>query len=324
YYGVASVGSPGQPFKFTFDTGSSDVWVPSIGCTNFTCTMHPLFNSSKSSTFKKDGRPWKITYQDRSFAGGILGSDFINLGKLKIRQTIGLGIIIGDLFAFDPQDGLFGLAFNTIESVKGVKTFMDNAIAKKAITQPIFSVALYSVHRNKADVGGSYLFGAIDKTKYTGSLTYVPVTTANYWQVAVEDVYYNSKSLAQPPAQAIIDTGTTLIIVSNSTAAAIHKSIKGGTYTVITNSYTTQSGWTVPCSLANSTDSISFKMAGKNFKVALADLAFSPMDEKGKLCYSGVQNGLGPWILGDVFIKNNYCVFNQSSKPSIGMAPLKY
>ncbi|KAG0355949.1 hypothetical protein BGZ54_000904, partial [Gamsiella multidivaricata] len=55
YYGSVSVGSPAQVVKLDFDTGSSDIWFPSSTCTTAACKKHTRFNSSKSSTFKKDG-----------------------------------------------------------------------------------------------------------------------------------------------------------------------------------------------------------------------------------------------------------------------------
>ncbi|KAF9292988.1 hypothetical protein BGZ74_011898 [Mortierella antarctica] len=75
--------------------------------------------------------------------------------------------------------------------------------------------------------GGAYLFGTIDNTKYTCSLTYVLVTKKGYWRVLVQDAAFNGQSLVQTP-QDIID-GTTLIIFSDAAAQAIHDQINGAT-----------------------------------------------------------------------------------------------
>ncbi|KAF9433086.1 hypothetical protein BGZ76_009904 [Entomortierella beljakovae] len=317
YYGSISVGTPAQNILVDFDTGSSDIWFPTATCKTAACKAHHRFDSTKSTTFKNDNRAWKIGYGDGSTASGILGSDMVSVGGITVRQTIGLATQESSGFAKSPEDGLFGLGFNTIESVAGVKTFMDNAIASKVISQPVISVFLPSVRRNGGK-GGNYLFGSIDKTRYTGSLTYVPVSKQGYWQVPMDGIYYNTKSLNQK-AQGIIDTGTTLIIIGTSAAAAVHKNIKGAVLN------TQAGGWTVPCSLTTSKDNVGFKMGGKVFNVPLADLAWAPISTGSKTCFSGIQGGQDSlWILGDVFIKNNYCVFNHGSKPSIGIAPLKY
>ncbi|KAI8601760.1 aspartic proteinase IV [Dissophora ornata] len=316
YYGSVSVGTPAQVVKLDFDTGSSDIWFPSSTCTTTACKAHTRFNSAKSSTYTKDGRSWTISYGDGSSASGTLGSDIVSVGGVSVRQTIGLATKESSQFGSSPEDGLFGLGFNTIESVSGVKTFMDNAIAAGILTLPVVSVFLPSVRRN-GGVGGEYLFGAIDSTKYTGSLTYVPVTKKGYWQVLIQDASYNGASLGQT-SQGIIDTGTTLVIVGDAAAKAIHAKIPGSVNDP-------SNGWLVPCSVKTSTANVGFKMGGATFNVPVADLAYEDMGDGSGNCFSGVQGGQdGLWILGDVFIKNNYCVFSQTSSPSIGIAPLSY
>ncbi|KAF9931418.1 hypothetical protein FBU30_010255 [Linnemannia zychae] len=321
YYGTVQVGTPGQSFMLDFDTGSSDIWFPTVDCNTTACKSHHRFDAKKSSTYKRDGRPWKIGYGDGSSASGILGSDIVNVGGIKVRQTIGLATNESAQFASSPEDGLFGLGFNNLESVRGVNTFLDNAIAAKAIAQPLVSVFLPSVRRNGGK-NGAYLFGAIDNTRFTGSLSYVPVTRKGYWQIHINNAKFNTKSL-NTASEGIIDTGTTLIIVGNAAAKAIHQNIKGA---VDSSANPNIGGWTIPCSLATtSKDNVAFSMGGKDFFVPVADLAWGPIDSTGKTCYSGVQGGQdGLWILGDVFIKNNYCVFEQSATPRIGIAPLKY
>ncbi|KAI1315954.1 hypothetical protein EDD11_010592 [Mortierella claussenii] len=317
YYGSVSVGSPAQVVKLDFDTGSSDIWFPSSACNTAACKKHVRFNSAKSSTFKKDGRPWQISYGDSSSASGILGSDIVNVGGISVRQTIGLATDESSQFASSPEDGLFGLGFSNIESVSGVKTFLDNAVAANAIAQPVISVFLPSVRRN-GGVGGEYLFGGIDSTKYTGSLTYVPVTQKGYWQVHIADASVNGVSVGQA-AEGIIDTGTTLVIVGDAAAKAIHAKVKGA-------KNDPSNGWVVPCSLKKDTKSnVGFKLGGKTFNIPLADLAYEDLGDGSGNCFSGVQGGQDDlWILGDVFIKNNYCVFDQSGNARIGIAPLKY
>ncbi|KAG0200913.1 hypothetical protein BGX28_006160 [Mortierella sp. GBA30] len=321
YYGTVSVGTPAQNFKLDFDTGSSDIWFPSSTCNTAACKSHNRFNSAKSSTYKQDGRKWTISYGDKSSASGILGSDIVNVGGVSVLQTIGLATSESSQFAKSQEDGLFGLGFNTIESVRGVKTFLDNAIAAGAITQPVVSVFLPSVRRN-GGVGGEYLFGGIDSTKYTGDLTYINVSRKAYWQIPMDDITYNGKSLGQAN-EGIVDTGTTLVIISTAAAEAVHNQIEGAVFTPATA--TESAYWSVPCSLQSSTSNVGFTLGGKTFNVPIADVAYEDLGDGSGNCYSGIQGGQDDlWILGDVFIKNNYCVFDQGATPRIGIAPLKY
>ncbi|GJJ72079.1 hypothetical protein EMPS_04436 [Entomortierella parvispora] len=303
YYGAVKVGTPAQTVQLDFDTGSSDIWFNK-------------YTSSKSSTYKKDGRKWQISYGDGSSASGTLASDIVSVGGISVRQTFGIATKESSEFTSGPTNGLFGLGFDTIESVSGVKTFLDNTIAAGLLAQPVVSVFLPSERLFKGK-GGAYTFGGIDSSKFAGSLTYTPVTQKGYWQILVQDASFNGASLKQT-SQGIIDTGTTLIIVGDAAAAAIHAKIPGSTNDP-------NNGWLVPCSVSTSTANVGFKLGGKTFNVPVADLAYESVGDGSKNCFSGVQGGQdGLWILGDVFIKNNYVVFSQTSSPSVGIAPLKH
>lgn len=57
YYGTISIGTPARKFLINFDTGSSDLWIPSIKCraSQAGCGSHNKYDATKSSTFKPNG-----------------------------------------------------------------------------------------------------------------------------------------------------------------------------------------------------------------------------------------------------------------------------
>jgi len=66
---------------------SSNLWVPSVRCTSIACFLHTKFDSSASSTFKKNGSSFSIKYGSGSMEG-FVSRDHLKIGDLTIEDQL--------------------------------------------------------------------------------------------------------------------------------------------------------------------------------------------------------------------------------------------
>ena len=157
-------------------------WVFSTALSQRTVGQHTAFDPTKSQTFQPmQGASWQISYGDGSGAAGVVGMDAVNIGgATATKQAVELATAVSQSFVQDTNnDGLVGLAFSKLNTIKPQQqtTFFDTI--KSQLAMPVFSVDL----RN--DNTGTYQFGGIDNTKFTGQLTAAPVDSSQgFWQVA--------------------------------------------------------------------------------------------------------------------------------------------
>ncbi|ELK05888.1 Chymosin [Pteropus alecto] len=221
YFGKISIGTPPQDFTVVFDTGSSDLWVPSVYCKSDACKNHRRFNSSESSTFQKLGQPLSIQYGTGSMEG-ILGSDTVTVSNIvDSRQTVGLSTQEpGDVFTYFEFDGILGLAYPSLAAKDSVPVF-DNMMKHHLVAQDLFSV-----YMSRNDQGSMLTLGAIDSSYYRGSLHWVPVTVREYWQFTVDSVTVDGVVVAcDGGCQAILDTGTSMLVGPSSDILNIQQAI---------------------------------------------------------------------------------------------------
>jgi hypothetical protein len=73
----------GQNFEVVYDTGSSNLWVPSSSCYYPACWLKHKYSSSKSSTYVKNGKEIKIQYG----SGGVSGHDSEDVAEIAGMKT---------------------------------------------------------------------------------------------------------------------------------------------------------------------------------------------------------------------------------------------
>jgi cathepsin D len=207
-------------------------------------------------------------------------------------------------------DGILGFGFPEI-SVNGMNPFFQAALEAGVIKEAKF--AFY--FEKSGSTGGELTLGGVDSTKYTGDFTYTPITIKGYWQFDVSEVKVAGTSFADT-TKAIADTGTSLLAIPTSSMTSLLTKFPSGIVKPLA-----AGEYTVECDKVSEMPAISFTIAGKDFVLEGSDYVLSVSGE----CLLGftaidVPPPRGPlWILGDVFLRKYYTVFDYGNS-QIGFA----
>ncbi|EHL01088.1 putative aspergillopepsin A-like aspartic endopeptidase [Glarea lozoyensis 74030] len=310
---LSPVNIGGQTLNLDFDSGSSDLWVFNSQLSTASQTGHTVFNVAKSQTLQMmTGATYSISYGDGSGSAGNVGTDTVNMPpRCQWSEAIELATAVSASFVEDTaSNGLVGLAFSKLNTVKPTqqKTFFDNAMPNLA--EPVFTADL------RSNAVGAYEFGAIDTSKFNGTMQWAAVNTTNgFWQFSSEKFQVGDATpMAVPGGQAIADTGTTLMLTSAAVVNAYYANVQGAVNDQQVG------GVTFPCN--SQLPDLQFDVGGSFMaNVKGSDINFAPVDNAGTTCFGGVQAiQSNLQIYGDIMFKSQFVAFNGGNN-SIGMAP---
>ncbi|KAH9362015.1 hypothetical protein HPB48_014954 [Haemaphysalis longicornis] len=296
------------------------------------------YDSNKSSTYKKDGRKFSIEYGS-GIVKGIYSTDVLGVGGGTVQsQTFAEATEArGSIFKAAKFDGLLGLGYPALAEDNVVPVF-DNMIKQKLLPKSVFSI--YLNRQPNAVPGGEIYFGDINKARYTGDITYTPVTKKSYWQFRMEgdslhliglerlnpgmagsivfDLLIHSdacrnvkkdKTFCIGGCDAVVDTGSSFIEGPKDEIERLNSYLRA--------TETPTGEWRVKCANIPKMPKIIFFIGGKQFTMTAEEYVIQLQTPKKLKCFSGFAVSDTPtkkfWVLGQVFIGRFYTIFDRAS-----------
>jgi hypothetical protein len=302
FYGEVDIGTPAQKFNVVYDTGSANLWVP-----NKKFGLHPVYDHSKSSTYKPNGTVFKIEYGSGPVSGyqsnemvniGGLVVDNLDFAEVNVTKGLGVGYDIGKF------DGILGLGWDAI-SVNHMEPAFHKLVDGAKLDSNVFAFYLQpqaGLLQGKSEL----LIGGIDKKHYSGEISYVPLSSETYWEVELQGATTSDGTSFSAVKKAVIDSGTSLLAGPKADVKALAKLV--GATPFLKGEYL------IPCN--SSAPSINFQLGGKTYTLDKNDYVIPDQT----ICLWGVVGidipaPAGPlWILGDVFMRKYYSIFDWDNK----------
>lgn len=301
FYGPISIGTPAQNFQVVYDTGSSNLWVAASNCST-SCGLKPRYTASSSSTYKPNGTVMSFAYASGPVSG-FESDDVVQLGSTLVTDQVFTEVTnasgLGLAYAIAPWDGICGLAFPSISATYATPPFF-NMMNQNPNMEQVFSFYLQDVN---ADTG-VLDFGGIDTAHYTGELKNVSLTTTTYWETVMDSFTVGNKQM-HGIARIVIDSGTSLLTGPTEVVSQIATMI--GATELLPGRYT------VPCTSVSSLPTIKVQINGDVWELEGSDYI---VNDENVECILGMMGldmpaPIGPlWIMGDVFIKKVFTVFD--------------
>ena len=242
YWVNVSLGTPPRPFTVVVDTGSSDLLVPVVGCSNCPGSSHSFYSVSQSATAQPipcNTKPYRcdVGCKNNSCAFSVpyvgVTEDAVGISDVFGVGNASVGLNFGGIynisFGLPSQNkrtrryslhrtpvwpssphlagdsypqGMWGLAFQTLNSLNTTPAFQ--ALAQAGVVNNSFSIIL-------CDVGGKLTLGG---SSSGSSYHYTPLlSSSGFYGFQTVDVLVNNASLGVPAriynkGQCIVDTGT--------------------------------------------------------------------------------------------------------------------
>jgi hypothetical protein len=315
FYGPVQIGSPPQEVLVCFDTGSSDLWVPSGSCAK--CAGVARFNRSLSSTFEEEEDDRFAVQYGSGKVSGHFGQDLVQIADFSIKRAdVGIVTVEEESMARMKADGLLGLGFD------GLSTFSHPPLFFLLLEQfpELDSVFAFYLSPDPNSNGSELHIGGFDgdymesinaEWQLTEVLPQYGLWT--FWRIQMHSVNIGGNgNLCKGNCIAFVDSGTSLIGIPGTLYLKFLYDV--ASYAQKKGCYCGFVQYGFQCFLCGPQmfPPMRIGVGGKHFYVLEgADYTLCV----GMTCIVLVQpSGQQMWVLGDVFMKKFYSLYDVQKK----------
>ena len=311
YYGPIKIGTPPQDFTVIFDTGSSNLWVPSSHCWSPACFLHTTYHAGESSTYKKNGTKLSIQYGSGAVSG-YLSQDTVTWGGIQISD-----VTFGEMTEMNSAswiaskfDGILGMAWQAI-SEDHIPPVFQTMYNEGKISERSFA---FYLTKNAGEKGSELTLGGYNPDHAVGTWKKVPLISESYWMIALDSIKVNQKDIGMTNLKGIVDSGTSLLVGDTPIVKAINEMIG-----------TVKSD----CSNVNSLPNVEILINGETYVLTPESYVLKVSAAGETECLNGFRGDdfppelQGTLILGDLFIKTYYTLFSYENSGSVSFVGAK-
>lgn len=312
YWGQMTLGTPPQPFKVIFDTGSGNLIVPASECTVPGCAPHKKYNAHASTSSSFVSNEKGESSSEITFGTGQVSGDFYK-DKLCMGDALcfDANFIAADKMTTEPFqeipfDGIMGLGFKDLSMGEGFN-IVDDLVTKGSVPGGSSQFSFYVSDGDDSEV----TFGGYRADRLASDIVWAPVNVQSWWQVAIDDITFNNqpKNLCNGQCQVAVDTGTSMLAGPSDLVDKLTNMVNAKD----------------DCSNFNELPDLGFQIGDTVLNLKPDDY----MDRSASGCSFSIMSldvppPKGPvFIFGDPFLRRFVTIYDRS-KPAVGFAVAKH
>ncbi|CAE6472401.1 unnamed protein product [Rhizoctonia solani] len=315
-------GSPPTDYELVIDTGSAYTWIGAA----------KPYVETKTSV-RQEGQKFFIKYLHGS-AAGVHYKDLVTLSPSLSIADMPFGVAAKTDATSIRIDGVLGLGPTVLgknivqpNNDELVPTFMDTLLAQGKIERNVFGLS-FAPATSRAVVNGELTLGGANSQKYTGELNWVGITENEplnkYW--GFDQVIKYGDQILQPSSAGVLDSGATMIYITDKAFQKYSESIPGSKIDPSTELLE------IPQESIDKMKSLFFYINGISYELTPSAQIW-PREFNGLMggrkenAYYSVVNSLGNnggdntfnFIMGYVFMQRFYTAYDASNS-KIGFA----